>query len=71
MAVSQKFTNSSLISYTRLSPNHSGQRNMNIDSIAIHHCLPVDETELLTRNGWISLRDIKVGDEIATCDDYL
>lgn len=29
-------------------------------------CLPVDNTELLTRDGWVSLKDIQVGDEIAT-----
>jgi len=31
-----KFTNSSLVVYTKLSPNHSGQRTKNIDTIAIH-----------------------------------
>lgn len=30
------FTNSSLVSYTKLSPNHSGQRNHAIDTITIH-----------------------------------
>lgn len=29
-------------------------------------CLPVENTELLTKQGWISLKDIQVGDEIAT-----
>lgn len=29
-------------------------------------CLPVDSTELLTKNGWKTLRDVKVGDEVAT-----
>ena len=47
MAATQKFTNSSLISYTRLTNNHSGQRNMNIDSIAIHHCASVVSVETL------------------------
>jgi len=37
MAVTQKFSNSDLISYTKLSPNHSGLRKMNIDTISIHH----------------------------------
>lgn len=32
----QKFSNSPLISYTKLSPNHSGQRNHDIDTISIH-----------------------------------
>lgn len=30
------FTNSSLVNYTKLSPNHSGQRNHKIDTITIH-----------------------------------
>lgn len=30
-------SNSSLVSYTRLSPNHSGKRNHAIDTITIHH----------------------------------
>lgn len=29
-------------------------------------CLPVDRTELLTPSGWVSLKDIKIGDLIAT-----
>lgn len=29
-------------------------------------CLPVDRTELLTPNGWVSLKDINIGDSIAT-----
>lgn len=29
-------------------------------------CLPVENTELLTKDGWVSLKDIQVGDEIAT-----
>lgn len=36
MAATQKFTNSALVSYTKLSPNHSGKRTHNIDTIAIH-----------------------------------
>ena len=36
MAVTQKFTNSELVSYVKLSPNHSGQRTKNIDTISIH-----------------------------------
>lgn len=36
MAATQKFTNSALVCYTKLSPNHSGQRTHNIDTIAIH-----------------------------------
>ncbi len=31
-----KFTNSPLVSYTKLSPNHSGQRKQPIDTITIH-----------------------------------
>lgn len=31
-----KFTNSTLVNYTKLSPNHSGQRNHVIDTITIH-----------------------------------
>lgn len=31
------FTNSSLISYTKLSPNHSGQRTQPITKITVHH----------------------------------
>lgn len=30
------YTNSSLVDYTRLSPNHSGQRNHAIDTVSIH-----------------------------------
>lgn len=37
-----KFTNSPLVEYTKLSPNHSGQRTQSIDTITIHcvvgHC---------------------------------
>lgn len=29
------------------------------------NCLPIDSTELLTKNGWISLRDIKIKDCVA------
>lgn len=36
MAATQTFSNSSLVSYTKLSPNHSGKRTHNIDTIAIH-----------------------------------
>ena len=31
-----EFTNSPLVTYTKLSPNHSGQRNHDIDTITIH-----------------------------------
>lgn len=47
MAATQKFTNSSLISYTRLTNNHSGQRTMNIDQLAIHHTASVVSVETL------------------------
>lgn len=30
-------SNSSLVNYTKLSPNHSGERNRKIDTITIHH----------------------------------
>ena len=30
------FSNSPLVSYTKLSPNHSGLRNHSIDTITIH-----------------------------------
>ena len=30
------YTNSSLVSYTKLSPNHSGKRTKKIDTITIH-----------------------------------
>lgn len=36
MAATQKFSNSGLVTYTRLSPNHSGLRTHNIDQISIH-----------------------------------
>ena len=36
MAATQTFTNSGLVSYKDLSPNNSGQRTMNIDTLAIH-----------------------------------
>ena len=36
MAVTQKFTNSPLVVYTKLSPNNSGRRTMNIDRITPH-----------------------------------
>lgn len=29
-------------------------------------CLPIDTTELLTKNGWVKLSDISVGDEVAS-----
>lgn len=62
-------SNSSLVNYTRLSPNHSNGRNHAIDTITIH-CLPVNRTELLTKKGWKKLGDIEVGDVIATSDEY-
>lgn len=70
MAATQKFSNSALVVYTKLSPNHSGQRTHNIDTLAIH-CLPVDKTELLTPNGWIKLRDVNKGDIVAASDKDL
>lgn len=36
MSVTQKFTNSSLVNYTRWSPCYTKNRNHNIDNIAIH-----------------------------------
>jgi len=36
MAATQKFTNSPLVTYVKMSPNHSGKRTMNIDTISIH-----------------------------------
>jgi len=42
-----------------------------IDNVVRHYdvcskkCLPVDNTELLTPNGWISLEDVQVGDMVA------
>ena len=36
MAASQIFSNSPLVIYTKLSPNHSGKRTQNIDTISIH-----------------------------------
>lgn len=44
-----------------------------IDSLNVLHnpyknCLPIDSTELLTPNGWMSLKDIKVGQKIAQYD---
>lgn len=45
---------------------------VNRDTVRLHRefvptsCLPVKKTELLTKNGWVSLEDVQVGDEIAT-----
>ena len=39
------YTNSSLVSYTKLSPNHSGQRTHSIDRIT-PHCVAVSYTHL-------------------------
>lgn len=61
-------SHSSLVTYVKLSPYNSGPRGHAIDSIAIH-CLPLYRTDLLTKNGWVSLADIKVGDVVATCDN--
>lgn len=36
---------------------------------ALGHCLPYDNTELLTPTGWRSLIDFKVGDDIIQFDD--
>lgn len=63
------YTNSTLVNYIKISPNKTSPRNHKIDTITIH-CLPVDGTDVLTKNGWISLRDITVGEEIATCDVF-
>ena len=32
------YTNSSLVSYTRISPNRNSPRNQPIQKLAIHHC---------------------------------
>lgn len=53
MAATQTFTNSGLVSYKDLSPNYSGQRTMNIDSLAIHTMagnLTVETCGILFRN---------------------
>lgn len=63
-------SNSPLVSFTKISPHKSSPRYGEIDRISIH-CLPVDETELLTKTGWIKLRDVKVGDVVATSDPEL
>ena len=65
-----KMSNSPLVSFTKISPHKTSPRQGEIDRISIH-CLPVDETELLTKTGWIKLRDIRVGDIIATSDPEL
>lgn len=45
---------------------------INGNTVRLHHefvptsCLPVKRTELLTKQGWVSLEDVQVGDEIAT-----
>lgn len=36
MAANQTFSNSSLVVHTKLSPNHSGRRTQNIDTVVIH-----------------------------------
>lgn len=33
------------------------------------YCLPIFETDLLTKNGWVKLSDISVGDEVAQYND--
>lgn len=33
------------------------------------YCLPIDETELLTPNGWVNLGDVDVGDVVAQFND--
>ncbi len=43
------------------------QQNMTVHRwFAQKACLPIKDTELLTKSGWVSLADIKIGDEIAT-----
>lgn len=48
--------------------------NIPIENVIRHYdvtgknCLPVDSTELLTRNGWVNLANINVGDEIVAYD---
>lgn len=48
--------------------------NVSIDNVLRHYdvtgknCLPIDSTELLTRNGWVNLANINVGDEIVAYD---
>lgn len=34
------------------------------------HCLPCDNTELLTKDGWISLADVQIGDHVAQYHTY-
>ena len=43
------YTNSSLVSYTKLSPNHSGQRTHSIDRIT-PHCVANKDTEWRKRS---------------------
>lgn len=38
---------------------------MTAEFITVHNCLPIN-TEVLTRTGWRTLEDVRVGDEIAT-----
>lgn len=46
--------------------------NVDINHVVRHYdvthkwCMPIDTTELLTPYGWVSLKDVKVGDEIMT-----
>ena len=43
------------------------QQNMTVHRwFAQKSCLPIENTELLTKTGWVNLENIKIGDEIAT-----
>lgn len=56
-------------SYPAYPGNYSGpEARTNITAVTIHHCLPIDETELLTPEGWKYLSDIEVGDTVMTSD---
>lgn len=62
------------ISSLRWEDNPELVGNSDAQNMAAHRwfaakaCLPVDETELLTKKGWVSLANIKIGDEIATAN---
>ena len=49
----------------------AGRGGYKINHITVHHCLPIDETELLTPEGWKYLSDIEVGDVVMTSDERL
>lgn len=66
-----EFTDKAVTAAVEMTKYLMQQFNVPVDRVIRHwdvtgkSCLPIDVTELLTPNGWVSLNNIKVGTEVA------